>query len=180
MPVLIAAVAIVGFLCALDLLLTFGVIRRLREHTAMLSEPRREAGVPQGLSPGERPAEFAAIATDGTRVTGPAGLRVVALLAAWCSACPETVPPFLDYLSGNLIARESVLAVVVDGEGEPPPYLARLAAVAQVSFEPSDGALSTAFKVDGFPTFVLLDADGAVRASGWDPAELPAPAVLPV
>ena len=37
MPIVIAAVTIVGVLCVLDLLLTFGVIRRLREHTAMLA-----------------------------------------------------------------------------------------------------------------------------------------------
>ena len=37
MPILIAAVVVVGCLCLLDLLLTFGVIRRLREHTSMLT-----------------------------------------------------------------------------------------------------------------------------------------------
>jgi len=180
MPVLIAAVAIAGFLCALDLLLTFGVIRRLREHTAMLSAQRPAADLPWGLSPGEFPAGFSAVTGTDELVTGPAGLRLVAFFAAWCSVCPERVPPFLEYVTGNGIARDSVLAVVVDGVTEPPPYLARLAAVAQVTFEPSDGALAAAFKVDGFPAFVLLDADGAVQVSGWDPAELPAPAAMPV
>jgi hypothetical protein len=180
MPVLIATIAIVGFLCALDLLLTFGVIRRLREHTTMLSAQRAAADVPWGLSPGEFPAEFSAATTDGEAVTGTAGLRVVAFFAAWCSVCPERVPSFLEYLGSNAIARDSVLAVVVDGGSEPPPYLARLDAVAQVTFEPSDGALAAAFKVDGFPAFVLLDAGGAVLVSGWDPAELPAPAAVPV
>ena len=49
MPILIAAVVVVGGLCLLDLLLTFGVIRRLREHTSMLT------GAGGGLRAGCRP-----------------------------------------------------------------------------------------------------------------------------
>lgn len=180
MPILIAAVAIVGFLCALDLLLTFGVIRRLREHTTMLSGQGRPAEPPQGLSVGELPAEFSATTTDDERVDGTAGLRLVAFFAAWCSVCPERVPSFLEYVSGNGIGRDSVLAVVADGDSEAPPYLGQLADVARVSIEPTSGAVSAAFQVTSFPTFVLLDSDGAVRASGWDPTALPVPAALPV
>jgi hypothetical protein len=179
MPIMIAAVGLAAALCLLDLLLTFGVIRRLREHTTILSALRRPNDLPQGLSPGELPAGFSATTMDGEQVNGTAGMRLVAFFAAWCSVCPGTVPPFLDYLRGNGIARDRVLAVLIDGDGEPPPYLAQLAAVARVSIEPSDGALSAAFKVPAFPTFVLLDADGAVLASGADPAELPAPAAVP-
>jgi thiol-disulfide isomerase/thioredoxin len=179
MPVLIAAVAVVGFLCALDLLLTFGVIRRLREHTTMLTAPRRQ-DVPRGLLPGELPAGFSAVTTDGGTVTGTAGVRLVAFFAVWCSVCPERVPSFLEYVSVNRIARDSVLAVVADGDKEAPPYLARLEDVARVSVEPSGGAVSAAFKLESFPTFILLDSDGAVQASGWNPAELPAPAAVPV
>lgn len=180
MPVLIAAVAIVGLLCALDLLLTLGVIRRLRDHTTMLTAQRRPEDAPQGLPPGERPAGFSAVTTDGDQVAGTAGMRLVGFFAVWCSVCPGRVPSFLEYVSGNGIARDSVLAVVADGDSESPPYLAQLADVARVSIEPSGGAVSAAFKVESFPTFILLDSDGAVQASGWDPAELPAPAAVPV
>lgn len=44
-PVLIAAVILAGAVCLTDLLLTFGAIRRLREHTVMLGEARG-AGLP--------------------------------------------------------------------------------------------------------------------------------------
>lgn len=37
MPFLITAVVLVGLLCALDLVLGLGVIKRLREHTEMLN-----------------------------------------------------------------------------------------------------------------------------------------------
>lgn len=36
MPFLVTAVVLVGLLCAVDLLLTFAVLRRLREHTEEL------------------------------------------------------------------------------------------------------------------------------------------------
>jgi len=39
MAILSAAIVVVGLLCLADLLLTFGVIRRLREHTEQLTGP---------------------------------------------------------------------------------------------------------------------------------------------
>jgi thiol-disulfide isomerase/thioredoxin len=176
MPVLIAAVAVVGVLCLLDLLLTFGVIRRLREHTDMLTRQERSADPPPGLSSGDVPAEFSVVTTDGEPLSGAAGLRIVAFFASWCSVCPERVPSFIEYLSNNRIARGSVLAVVVDGDSEPPPYLAELAYVARTCIESADGEVGKAFKVTGFPAFFLLDAENAIAASGYDPSALPAPA----
>jgi hypothetical protein len=176
--VLVAAVAIVGVLCLLDLLLTFGVIRRLREHTEMITR----ISVPDvpviGLAQGDSPAEVAASTTDGA-VAGPmAALRLVAFFSTSCSICPERVAPFVEYVTEHQIAKENVLAVVVGPPDQPPAYLDRLAAAAQVSAEADNGALSTAFKVVGYPAFCLLSADGTVRATGYDPAMLPEPAAV--
>jgi hypothetical protein len=175
---MIAAVAVVGGLCLLDLLLTFGVIRRLREHTSMLTAAGGPADPPLGLSAGEFPAAFSAVNADGEPVSGAAGLRLVAFFAAWCSVCPERVPPFMEYLASHHIARDSVLVVVADGDSAPPPYLAELAPVARICVEPGDGEIMRAFKVAGFPAFFLLDANGAVALSGYDPAALPEPATV--
>ena len=64
MTVLVAAVALVGVLCLLDLLLTFGVIRRLREHAELITL----GGVPDipvlGVAVGEQPAPFSATTTE--------------------------------------------------------------------------------------------------------------------
>ena len=178
MPMLIAAVAFVGGLCALDLLLTFGVIRRLREHANMIAESGGSSRPGWGLDVGEFPAAFSALTTSGQPLGGATGLRAVAFFASWCPVCPERVGPFLDFLSGHALARDDVLAVVVDGDGDPPPYLARLAEVATICLEPSDGEIAQAFRLTGFPAFFLLDADGAVTASGYDPAQLPQPAAV--
>ncbi len=178
MPILTAAVVVVGGLCLLDLLLTFGVIRRLREHTSMLTAARGQTEPTVGLPVGKLPGAFTALTISGEVMTGTAGLRVVAFFSSWCSACPERVPPFVEYLSRHRIGRDSVLAVVAGDASTPPPYLDRLAEVAQACVEPNDGEITKAFEVTGFPAFCLLDADGAVAASGYDPAALPEPVTV--
>jgi hypothetical protein len=180
MAILTAAVIVVGVLCLIDLLLTFGVIRRLREHEEMISKSGPAAMPPAiGLLPSEHAAEFTAVTAGGDLLNGAPGLRMAAFFSAMCPVCPERVEPFLGYLGGHQIAPHSVLAVVVAPGGDPPPYLDRLAAAARICLEQEDGELAKAFKVQGFPAFCLLDGDGAVVASGYDPANLPAPASGP-
>ena len=103
---------------------------------------------------------------------------MAAFFSSSCSVCPERVPAFVDYLRENHVERNGVLAVVLGSPGEPVPYLDRLADVARVCVEPDDGELARAFKVTGYPAFCLLDADGAVLATGYDPAALPAPVAV--
>jgi hypothetical protein len=175
MVVLTGALVVVGALCLLDLLLTFGVIRRLREHTALLSERRYDGPPVVGVNVGETPGAFAVVTADGAPLSGPAGLRMVAFFSSFCSICPERVPTFLDYLRANHVGRDAVLAVVVGPADEPVPYLDQLAAAALVCTEPDGGALAQAFKVAGFPAFCLLGSDGDVLATSYDPAMLPEP-----
>jgi hypothetical protein len=180
MAILTAAVIAVGVLCLLDLLMTFGVIRRLREHEEMISKSGHAAMPPtSGLLPSEHAAAFTAVTAAGDLLTGASGLRVAAFFSTMCSVCPERVEPFVSYLGGHQFAPDSVLAVVVAPGGDRPPYTERLATVARICFETEDGELAKAFKVQGFPAFCLLDGDGAVVASSYDPANLPAPAPVP-
>lgn len=177
MPILIAAVAVVGVLCVLDLVLTFGVIRRLREHTSMLTGGAAPPAV--GLAEGESPGAFEAVTVRGEAVSsGTAGLRMVAFFSSGCPACPGQVAPFMEYLGRHHISPDSVLAVVATDNGTPAPYLDRLAKVARTCVEPPDGDIARAFRLSGFPAFCLLDADGAVAVSGLEPAELPEPATV--
>lgn len=180
MPILIAAVAIVGALCLLDLLLTFGVIRRLREHGGLPAEGSGQMPPVIGLAEGDSPAPFALTATNGERVTEQSRLQVVAFFSSSCSACRAQVPLFADYVSCHHIGRDSVLAVVQHDEGQLPLYLDRLAEVAQVYVERNGGDVGEAFQVSGYPAFCVLDAAGAVAATGYDPSVLSAPRPLSV
>jgi hypothetical protein len=180
MVALTAAVIIVGILCLLDMLLSFGVIRRLREHSELL-RTRQYADEPPviSLSAGQMPAEFAVTADDGAAVvTGPAGLRLAGFFSASCSVCPGRVAPFIEYVSANRINRDDVLVTMLTADGAAaPPYLSQLAEVALVTVPPDGDLIAKAFGVAGFPAFCLLDPDGAVVATGYDPAALPAPAM---
>jgi hypothetical protein len=178
MTVLVGAVVVVGALCLLDLLLTFGVIRRLREHTELLG--RNQPGEPPaiGLPAGQAPAPFTAADDEGAPVQGPSGLRVVAVFSTSCSICPKRVPGFVDYVRGHRVERGEVLAVVVGQSAASVPYLADLTDVARVCTESADGPIGRAFAVAGYPAFFVLDAAGTVRWSGFDPSSLPAPAAV--
>ena len=100
--------------------------------------------------------------------------RVVAFFAAGCSACPERVPAFLDYLRVNQVTRDAVLAVITSSQPEPVSYQERLAEVAPVCVEPHDGEVNAAFNVRAFPAFCVLDGAGSVIAFSHEPAALPA------
>jgi hypothetical protein len=174
--ILAAAVAVVGALCLVDLVLTLGVLRRLREHTEIINQqygPRQMQVM--GLAPADTVPPFATVTVGGEPVTGPSGLRMVAFFSTSCSICPERVPPFVEYLSAHGLAPESALAVIVGPAKELPPYASPLPQVAQVCLEAENGAVGSAFKVAGYPAFCLLDETGVVAATGYNPTMLPEP-----
>ncbi len=72
MAILVAAIGLVGLLCLADLLLTFGVIRRLREHTEQLAGLRGQDAPVTGLPYGAIPEPFTALTASGERLDGPA------------------------------------------------------------------------------------------------------------
>ncbi|GGO78149.1 TlpA disulfide reductase family protein [Nonomuraea cavernae] len=175
MPFLVAAVVLVGVLCLLNLLLTFGVIRRLKEHTAQL-EKVLSGGRDDSLQMlGEQVGEFAATTTDGEPVSRAllAGETVVAFFSPSCAPCREKMPVFVEQARARDFDRQQVLAVVVNESGEPEAagvkeMAEELATVARVVMEGADHPLANAFKVHAFPAFCVVDAEGVVRVIGGD------------
>jgi thiol-disulfide isomerase/thioredoxin len=178
MAILAAAVTVIGVLCLTDLLLTFGVIRRLRNHSELLAGYQAAESAIVGLRAGAIPEPFSAVTADGEAVNVSSGLRLAAFFSSSCSACPEQVPPFLQYVRENRLDKAAVLAVMIGRADQPARYLARLAGVAQVCLEAEQGPVAEAFQVTGFPAFFVLDGDGAVLGSGFDPSTLPALAAV--
>lgn len=178
MAVLAGAVVIVGVLCLIDLLLTFGVIRRLREHTELLAGSQPGADHVIGLAAGEVPTAFTATDSEGAELRGPSGLSVVAFFSPSCSICPKRAPVFIDYVRQHPVRRDEVLAVIVGQPTDSVPYLADLTEVARVCTEPPESAIGLAFGVQGVPAFFVLEPGGTVLGSGFDPSALPAPAAV--
>jgi hypothetical protein len=163
-------VAFVGALCLLNLLLTFGVIRRLRVHTDLLS--RRGGGEQPTvmLGTGELVAEFETSTVDGRVLSRDrlSGSTLVAFFSPHCQACVEQLPRFVDRAAAVPGGREQVVAVLVGGEAETREQRERLEPVAQIVMDTPSGVVPRAFSVVGFPAFALLEPDGTVSASGYD------------
>jgi thiol-disulfide isomerase/thioredoxin len=172
----IVAVVFVGLLCLLDLVLTFGVIRRLRQHIELLTR-QMMSGVPtrEALPVGSSPEHLEVTATDGRTVTseGLAGRTLVGFFSSDCSSCHEQLPSFVEgaaALAGN---GHQVLAVVVDDAADATSMVSTLEAVARVVVEPVDGPVATAFQARAFPSICLLDEQGMIAAAGFHISQLP-------
>ena len=166
MPVLASAVVLVGAICLLNLLLTVGVVRRLRVHDQRLAETG-----PAGrrrLEPGAAIGPFTATATDGHTVSAAAlpPRSVVGFFSPACGPCLEQIPRFVDFASGLPGGREQVLAVVCGPAQDAAPLAGQLEPVARVVVEGTGGALAEAFATMAFPSIFVTDGEGRIRASG--------------
>lgn len=178
MPV-VAAVAVLALaVCLLDLVLTLGVIRRLRQHTelistmsgqvAYLSSGRRPHAI---LAEGETAGPFEAVATTGEPVSrdGLPDWTLVGAFTPHCSACEEKLPAFVDHAKTYPGGRDQVIAVVVGSESEAETYRKQLEPVARVIIEPPmTGAVGMALALTSFPAFGVLDQSATVVSSGVD------------
>jgi len=188
MPVLVAAVVVVGLLCVLDLLLTLGTIRRLREHSELLTKLtsvlRGDSSAvlsDPGVREGARVESFIATATSGEIVSG-AALPAEALVGFFdpgCEPCEKVRPEFIRYAAGRPGGRDTVLAAISSRPDETPSpaWIAELDAVARVFVGPAAEAVQTAFGVSTWPT-VCTVADGRITASGATLSALRAPAAV--
>jgi thiol-disulfide isomerase/thioredoxin len=164
---LFAVVAILGVLCLLNLLLTYGVIRRLREHTEVLAQQR--IGSPDLLVVAGSPiGTFAATTTEGHAFaeTDLEPGTLVGFFSTGCGACVETLPRFVQVAAAHPGGRDRVLAVVIGPETESADQVAALSPNARVVVARHGHAIESAFEVMAFPAFALLGADGVVTASG--------------
>jgi thiol-disulfide isomerase/thioredoxin len=180
MPFLTAAVVLVGILCVIDLLLSFGIIRRLREQNETLRVMREQAaGVEPdiALPAGAAVGAFAATAVSGVRLSSEDidGRLLVGFFSPGCEPCKERMPQFIEYAT-RFDGR--VLAVAAAGFGETADIVARLGEVAEVMVEEEHGPVHQAFGAKGYPALCLVDGDGTVVASGWEMSALPVPAAL--
>ncbi|MFB4314951.1 hypothetical protein [Actinomadura sp. 21ATH] len=162
MPYLAAAVALIGLLCVLNLVLTLGVIRRLREREA---GPARHAGPQPGLEPGERIGDFTATTTEGEEVSRAGLIGLVGFFSAGCEPCHELAPRFARLATG--LPR---LAVVT---GDDPELVAVLSPAVRVVVEEHDGTVSGAFRNTWTPALFLVDGEQRVVAAGGGLEDLP-------
>jgi thiol-disulfide isomerase/thioredoxin len=167
MPYLITANVVLGILCSLDLVLTLGVVRRLRDHSERLSQltvaPPKPAEPTPMMPVGEAVDGFSVVTTDGETVS-PDTFTVPTLVGFFspeCEPCQEQAPEFARFAAAIPGGRGATLAVVLD-TGEVSREFAATLAAARVVLEPADGSLAKAFKIKGFPAIGIVDEHGVV------------------
>ncbi|SMC74926.1 TlpA family protein disulfide reductase [Kibdelosporangium aridum] len=178
MPLLTAAVVIVGILCVIDLLLSFGIIRRLREQNETLRKVQQQAGggidADIALPAGSTVAMFTATAVSGAEVSNLDGTGfLIGFFTPNCEPCKERMPEFIEYAT-RFDGR--VIAVADVDPGAADDMVGRLGEVAEVVLERDGGPVHQALGAKGYPALSLVDGSGTVVASGWEISALPVPA----
>lgn len=180
MSLALAIAILAGLLTVLNVALTVGVIRRLREHTERLSNRPQVVSVQVMAEPGQRSLPFQAVTVDGDEVDESAltgGRTLVGVLANGCSSCEERRPEFV--AMARRFPRDRVLAILVNGGADVSAELAMLSPVARVVLQDEPGTgVTAALKVSGYPAFAIFDADGTVLSSGTSVEDLDAAPAL--
>ncbi len=168
MAYLTAGLVLVGAVALLNLVLTTAIIRRMRKseakHGAGSGSRSEFGGVPNG-APLPR---FTTRSADGAELTDGA-LRGAPVLIGFfstdCEGCLERAPEFASHVVSGSFGNGRALAVILTGT-ESPDELTAAVGPATVVYEPIDrsGELSAAFRIDAFPSFFVVDADGIVIA----------------
>ncbi len=170
---MISLVAAVALLCIIDLLLTLGVVKRLRELGERQPTPADNWTPVRGLVPGSTPAGFTAVTTEGVPVSLDSLMdgALVVFLSPHCKPCVAKVPEFIELAAALPDGKQRVLTVLTGEEPELSTLAARLEPVAHVVTEPFDGPLTKAFGVQSLPVVYVLDGHQHVAASSPDITE---------
>jgi thiol-disulfide isomerase/thioredoxin len=171
----LAIAAVVGAVALLNLLLTMGVIRRLREHTTQLervSVHAEDAILPAGA----RVGDFSVTTVEGESISadGFAGPTLVGFFSPGCPACEVLLPSFVTYAASMPGGRQRVLAVVAGNSDGAAEHVEVLRECARVVRADHDDEVVQAFSVKAFPGVCMVEADRTVVAAGADLTKFPA------
>lgn len=169
-------VAVIGVV-ALSLVnswLIIALARKLRGHGGELThQPSRPRPV-VGLPPGTQVPEFTVTTMADATVTAEdlrGGRSVVGFFSPGCAPCHEQSPAFAAFARALPGGVTRTLAVICGGhraagvaDGDAARLAGQLADVTDVVGEPSAGMVAAALGATGFPSFIVIDADGRVEA----------------
>jgi thiol-disulfide isomerase/thioredoxin len=109
---------------------------------------------------------------DTTDLAG--GNYLLAFLSSDCPGCLTAVPGLVGY--ANQPGNSQRLVTVIVGESQRRPELEQLLApVATVICEPAAGPIAAAYRITGFPSYLLISETGTVLAHGLSALDLPQP-----
>ncbi len=175
MSILAAAVTLAIGLGLLNLVLAYGIIRRLRTDTR--NSPSTVFPVTDADSLGATAEEFSVRLKDGREISRDSlgDDTLVAFFAPGCGPCAELLPHFVDTVARSGRPADEVLAVVVPGKEDSAPYASALREVATVLTDDDARTVEAAFGVNAYPVVCRVRAGGRLTALARDLHELTAP-----
>ncbi|GGW40055.1 hypothetical protein GCM10010503_15610 [Streptomyces lucensis JCM 4490] len=181
MSLLAAAVVFSTALGLLNLLLAYGIIRRLR---AGNRDAPPAFPVTDAESVGTVLEDFTARLPDGRDITArtiPDG-ALAAFFAPGCGPCAELLPRFVETVGRSGRSAAEVLAVVVPGRGDAEEqereYASLLSPVATVVTGEGARAVEAAFGVNAYPVVCRVESGGRLTALARDLHELVPPVTV--
>ena len=169
--VLIGANLVLGTLTVLNLVLTVGVVQRLRVHTETLTQMGGEMPT---LRPGEPIGPFDAVSVKDEAISDLMidAESIIGFFSPGCGPCKERLPDFREFTYEMSSVQQHSIAVVVGSEDESADLVAAIGEDSIVVLEDDGGSLTSACQVKAFPTFLVVDRDAegvlTVKASGVD------------
>lgn len=167
MEYLSVAVACVGALSLVNLILIVALARRQRRYAAESVRPSDFELLT--LQKGSDAPDFVATSVTGSRrslgdLKGTPSL--IAFFAATCRGCRTQIPAFVKLARTVPGGPPHVLAVITGDGDEGRDLRNALVEVATVIVEPDRSPIADAFSVRAYPTFYVLDGEARIRASG--------------
>lgn len=170
---LVATVALLGVLVVANMLLTWGMMRRLKalqEQVTAMSAPPPD----NGLHPGDEAPDFSALTPAGDTVTRDDVVRgetVLVFMSPHCEAC-ETHLPTVRQLGREATGPAAV--AVIDGTREESGHLLEgLQGDVPVLFAPRGATdLLDRYQVFTYPSSYVVGPDGRITGSHLDLDEL--------
>jgi len=169
MAFLVAAVVLFAALALFNLLLTLGVMRRLREQAELISARGSADGADEGVMPaGSTIGEFVTSAEDDTAVTSLdlSEDTMVGFFSPQCQPCRDRVPEFIALLESVPASERKAIAVVIGDRSSTSEMVAQLAPVARVITGEQAEPVVKAFDTVSYPALYRMGNDGLVAASG--------------
>ncbi|MFC4947009.1 hypothetical protein [Pseudonocardia sp. GCM10023141] len=164
MEFIVAAIVVLAILVVLNLLLTFAIVRRMRNAG---EQPAGESGTSgRDVLVGRRFPEFA---------TGTGSGRLIGFFSATCEPCIEQATQFARHPAAN---RTAFVITKGAGAGQTEALITALevsepGGSPALVLDPESSATADAVGVRAFPQLLLLDAEGVVMASRHSLGGLP-------
>ncbi|MEV5443084.1 hypothetical protein AB0N23_11175 [Streptomyces sp. NPDC052644] len=165
MAVLVSAVALLGALAVLNLILTYGIIRKLPSLAPVRPATPIDAG-----SVGAVAGDFSVRTADGSVLTRrdlPDG-ALVGFFSPGCEPCTELLPRFSSAVRGLRIPRSEVLAVIAPGTEPELRYTDELGDIARLAVGGEAARIAEAFGITGYPVVCRVASDGDVTVIDRD------------